>query len=534
MREVTFDGLTLVSITILSPPTSPRCQSLLEADTTTTDAKVQLPSFQQIASSTGATRERRRSSAASKKDRDKDRREANGQQQREKARRQPSTISAGVQASGTEDEPEQEEAQPRARDNWDDDRATLVPALITEDQERELFQLFFDKININAALLDPRLHKYEYVRKRSGFLLTVMTAIASRYVAGTGLSLDVPGKKSIFMDAMARARRAAALALVTAGKSVESCQAYILLTLFDKPTRPGEEDKGWQFSGLAIRMATDLNLHLTGPSHEIEQRVREHINRQRVWLVCFNLDRSLSTQFGRPNTVLLDFPGVREWCYKNGRWNDPYDLTSCAFAEVMIAMTEFQKRVFRDEAGAASSGLALRGEDLKKLTLEYDTRIREICAVWKPRVEGHLPDYPGCSYRTLLWPFCVEYSRLVMFSFGFQEAFQTGAIASTEDFWFRECYNAAKTIVEVCVTSLLRSLVNYKFTFHSHYVYPTFAAAFLLKLLRPAFASFLPLGQKETIVQLVRSAVDVFNAVAVDDGHAPKHYARFLKNHLNK
>jgi hypothetical protein len=52
---------------------------------------------------------------------------------------------------------------------------------------------------------------------------------------------------------MSRARRAAAFALVNAGKSVESCQAYILLALYGKPVRAGDEDKDWQFSGLAIR-----------------------------------------------------------------------------------------------------------------------------------------------------------------------------------------------------------------------------------------------------------------------------------------
>ena len=55
-----------------------------------------------------------------------------------------------------------------------------------------------------------------------------------------------------------------------------------------------------------------------GPANDIEQRVREHMNRARVWLVCFNLDRSLSTQFGRPNTVLVNFPGARTWYLSAG------------------------------------------------------------------------------------------------------------------------------------------------------------------------------------------------------------------------
>jgi hypothetical protein len=80
-----------------------------------------------------------------------------------------------------------------------------------------------------------------------------VTAIAIRYAPSAASPIAASGKENVFPRAMARARRAAAFTLVAAGKSVESCQAYILLSLYDKPTRPGEEDKGWQYSGLAIR-----------------------------------------------------------------------------------------------------------------------------------------------------------------------------------------------------------------------------------------------------------------------------------------
>lgn len=58
---------------------------------------------------------------------------------------------------------------------------------------------------------------------------------------------------TLYDQAMERAKTAAADALVSDGKSVEACQAYILLSLYGKPVRKWEEDRCWLYSGLAIR-----------------------------------------------------------------------------------------------------------------------------------------------------------------------------------------------------------------------------------------------------------------------------------------
>ena len=49
------------------------------------------------------------------------------------------------------------------------------------------------------------------------------------------------------------ARHAAANALIDGWKSVELCQAYILLSTYGVPARRWEEDRGWLYIGLAIR-----------------------------------------------------------------------------------------------------------------------------------------------------------------------------------------------------------------------------------------------------------------------------------------
>ena len=55
-------------------------------------------------------------------------------------------------------------------------------------------------------------------------------------------------------------------------------------------------------------MATDLNLHRKTSTHSAETaegkaREREVHNRERTWLICFCLDRSLSAQMGKPTSI---------------------------------------------------------------------------------------------------------------------------------------------------------------------------------------------------------------------------------------
>ena len=55
--------------------------------------------------------------------------------------------------------------------------------------------------------------------------------------------------------AMHFAKSAVANALVDGYKSVELCQAYILLSIYAVPARRWEEDRSWLYTGLAIRYA---------------------------------------------------------------------------------------------------------------------------------------------------------------------------------------------------------------------------------------------------------------------------------------
>jgi hypothetical protein len=139
--------------------------------------------------------------------------------------------------------------------------------------------------------------------KRSDQALTLsfpVCAISSRYY---------PEKSEIYPIAMHFAKHSAANALIDGWKSVELCQAYILMSIYAVPARKWEEDRSWLYTGLAIRLATDLNLHQVQNSKAAkgnEKQEREILNRTRVWMICFNLDRSTATQFGKPSTIKED------------------------------------------------------------------------------------------------------------------------------------------------------------------------------------------------------------------------------------
>jgi hypothetical protein len=174
----------------------------------------------------------------------------------------------------------------------------LVHGLVTPEDVDKLFEIFFDRVNSFISLLDPVLHTPDSTFARCPFLFTVICAISSRYYTE---------KSEIYPIAMHFAKHSAANALIDGWKSVELCQAYILMSIYAVPARRWEEDRSWLYTGLAIRIATDLNLHqvsTTKPQNEKQER--EILNRTRVWLICFNLDRSTATQFGKPSTIKED------------------------------------------------------------------------------------------------------------------------------------------------------------------------------------------------------------------------------------
>uniref|UniRef100_A0A0W0G6S0 Xylanolytic transcriptional activator regulatory domain-containing protein n=1 Tax=Moniliophthora roreri TaxID=221103 RepID=A0A0W0G6S0_MONRR len=282
-------------------------------------------------------------------------------------------------------------------------------------------------------------------------------------------------------------------------------------------------------------IATDLNLHqipATKPHNEKQER--EILNRTRVWMMCFNLDRSTATQFGKPSTIKEDYiiRNSAEW-FKKSPFNldASYDVHLCGHTALLRIVARFHEEIFSDPN--SPSGLNKR-VDFRTVTMDHDARLTQFEEEWTRRFSETLkPGDRGAEFRCSLLPFLVAYSRLVMFSFGFQQAFQRG-VQRGDNIFLIKCLESAKAVITCMVDSLAPSGYM-RYAPDGHFVFASFASAFLLKLLRPEFSNLLPKEEGSEIYQLIGRLIQTLSSpsIAIDDRHTPKLYARFLAGLLS-
>ncbi|CAK5274670.1 unnamed protein product, partial [Mycena citricolor] len=409
----------------------------------------------------------------------------------------------------------------------------LIHGLVVPEDVDRLFEIFYTRVNPFVALLDPKLHTPASTFARCPFLFTVICAISSRYY---------PEKSEIYPIAMHFAKHSAANALIDGWKSVELCQAYILMSIFAVPARKWEEDRSWLYTGLAIRLATDLNLHqvpsskafIKGKGVEREMNEREILNRTRVWMICFNLDRSTATQFGKPSTIKEDYilrHGSDDW-YKKSPYNSTFDVHMCCYTALLLLVARFHDDIFSDPT--SPSGLN-KHVDFHSVTLAHDAKLERFTEEWGLRLaQDSDPHDRKCQLRCKLFPFLVSYSRLVMFSFGFQQAYQRG-LQPADHIFFTKCLESAQGVLRGMIDGLAPTGFM-RYAPDGHFIFSAFASAFLLKLLRPEFSHLMSKEEENKVYDLIGRLIQTLSSpeIAIDDRHTPKLYARFLAGLLSK
>ncbi|ORY24878.1 hypothetical protein BCR39DRAFT_313078 [Naematelia encephala] len=146
---------------------------------------------------------------------------------------------------------------------------------MSEEEARQLFEDFHERIGPAIELLDPLLHTHDWVRNRSQFLYTTIIAVALKFSHDPDIVL-LGRCQALAQDQLLRT-------FVDGLSSVESAQALLLLTEYKEP-----EDKSmYLLVGLACRIGMDLGLGNTPTSGD------ERMNRNytRTWLALFCADQ---------------------------------------------------------------------------------------------------------------------------------------------------------------------------------------------------------------------------------------------------
>ncbi|CEH18104.1 oxysterol-binding protein [Ceraceosorus bombacis] len=249
----------------------------------------------------------------------------------------------------------------------------------TMSELRDLFDIFFNRINPLLNLLDPFLHSVSYTRSRSALLTTVIAAFAAR--------LSDSQRDAELAVLMERHWRETLVPEVLLGgyKSVELSQAFLLLSLYGKPTQRLADDRSWQYLGYAIRTGTEIGINRrVAPSESLEdsEQLRRRIrNRWRTWMCLFISDRTLSAQTGRPFTIstdeLISSVGTN---FHRADWALPQDVSLVSLVQLrrLIAQHESAFNNFVTAALVAQGAPNAQGEEPDGRRRSGDVDLREL------------------------------------------------------------------------------------------------------------------------------------------------------------
>ncbi|SPO27877.1 uncharacterized protein UTRI_05020 [Ustilago trichophora] len=210
----------------------------------------------------------------------------------------------------------------------------LTLGIVTSEEVLDLFSIFFRRCTQHVCLLDAEWHTPTFICSRSPFLFTCVCTVASKFYER---------RPDLHAKCLALTRKVAFDVVNRGFKSIEIVQGFLLMAMYAQPAERFEEDKTWMYSGIALRMATDLNLHrksvatFNDSPHPddpaVLDREREILNRERTWYVCFALDRGLSIQMGKPYTIREDWivRNCRNW---GSRFSRPWDLSVSAIVDL--------------------------------------------------------------------------------------------------------------------------------------------------------------------------------------------------------
>ncbi|KAG1734300.1 fungal-specific transcription factor domain-containing protein [Suillus lakei] len=378
-------------------------------------------------------------------------------------------------------------------------------SFVSTEQVVALFDIFFDHLNVHCELFDREFHTPSLVCSRSPFLLTTTTYLTQfvRYHQNF-----TPSDRNFTSSLQELAQKLAFSVPAKGYKSLEIVQAYLLLTHWGcGAVERYEYDKTWLLLGMAIRMATDLNLHrkttmTTQDTPEGRARDKEVHNRERTWLLCFALDRSVSSQMGKPHSIKEDFVIRNALQWLKSPVGQPGDTALAAYVELQRIVS--RSLDFLYSGTNTPSGLQTDCDYLI-IIKTIETQILAWQHEWTTARPLPTSDQVMVSQSQTAMKFYFHYYMLVVNSFGLQNAMERSAVDIGH--FFSRCYTSATAVAIVARDEL--------------------APNGYAELIRSEFQQFIE--NEQNIIDLVKDVANVLAEVAVNSHHAPALYSTFLR-----
>ncbi|KAL1704597.1 hypothetical protein EV121DRAFT_205545 [Schizophyllum commune] len=174
--------------------------------------------------------------------------------------------------------------------------------LVSDQEARELYNIFFSGCHLFIPLFDPMYDTYESLMERTPWTFDAILAVAGKIRSGNG------PLSPTFYKCLEEAQGIARSSLFGPVVRKEAVQGMLLLAAWST--------NGWLPSGHAMRMALDLGLHralekLADDSKKrTDEEERDLVVSARIWLCLYWFDHQMSLGTGRP-IVLRDESSIR-------------------------------------------------------------------------------------------------------------------------------------------------------------------------------------------------------------------------------
>ncbi|THH20961.1 hypothetical protein EW146_g528 [Bondarzewia mesenterica] len=416
----------------------------------------------------------------------------------------------------------------------------LLSGLVSAEEAKALFAIYFEKLNPFLSLLDETIHTPAAVLRRCPFLFTAVCAIASRFYTA---------RPSLYPLALHFAKAAAASAFIEGWKCVEMAQAYLIMAAYaggSSAAARWEEERGDFYVSVAARLVVELNLNkpsrVESKKPMDERREREMLNRRRTWMICCIMDYSSSMQVGKRPMVREDeiIRNSARWCSASN-FQHPFDAHLPAIIELLRIMNAFVDAVAEVDRYHGASRLDALASVIDVFARKLSASSLEKAGMTSGGVNLHEENEMADELRMGMVTYLLHYCRLIVFSHGLQNELKgcdvsssDGSIAGAESLYLERSMEAAFALMDVWTRRLIPTgLVKYAPEFF--FVATGFAGAFLIKLLHPRLARTICDQQRAKVHAVASSIVHTLasDEVAIDGQHAPKSYSVFLSGLLD-